>query len=75
MNERDNPVTVERMIEILKRFPPSARVIVSGYEGGVNDASSNPDLVKIRLNQNAEGYYGDHEVVEEGVYDCEAVYL
>jgi len=71
-------MTIAELIEELKNYPQDTRVVVSGYEGGVNDV----DYVKeteIYLNYNTASYYGKHEEVEYATpSDCEkvpAVYL
>jgi hypothetical protein len=51
-------------------------VIVSGYEGGVNEAE-HAGQVKIKLNTFTEWYYGKHDVAYSHTdpFDCEAIYI
>ena len=54
---------VLELIAQLKKYPPEMRVIVSGYEDGVDDVFGINE-VPIKLNQNTEWYYGKHEICE-----------
>jgi hypothetical protein len=74
-------MTVGELIEKLQAMPQDARVVVDGYEGGVDDAAD-PALVTIALNVNASTWMGKHEVVDdmnrdrfEGVAQASAVHL
>lgn len=72
-------MTIAELIEELQNYPQDTRVVVRGYEGGVNDVDE-VELTEIYLNYNAgTWYYGKHEVVEYATTsDCEkvpAVYL
>lgn len=52
---------VKELIQILAELDPEAIVVVSGYEGGVNDV----DYVvehKVALNVNQQSYLGKHEI-------------
>ena len=53
---------VKELIEKLQEFNPELMVVVSGYEGGVSEATQN-ELVTIALNVNTKWYYGEHDVV------------
>lgn len=54
-------MTVSELIEALRKEPQDARVVVDGYEGGVDDANSIRQL-RIRVNATKHvGYWGDHE--------------
>lgn len=54
-------MTIAELIEKLKKFPQDSRVVVRGYEGGVDDVTSIDDI-KILLNYNKDAwYYGDHK--------------
>lgn len=64
-------MTVAELMFKLQGLPHDARVVVSGYEGGVGDVA-NVSEVMIKLNVNDEWYYGPHEM-EDG--DTPAVYL
>ena len=59
-------MTVSELIEELSKLEDqNARVVVRGYEGGVNDLRSDFDYIKIALDINLDTwYYGDHEVVD-----------
>jgi hypothetical protein len=69
-------MNVKQLIEKLSAYDPETMVIVSGYEGGVNEAEYAGD-VKIKLNVNTEWYYGKHEVADrdDETFDCEAIYI
>lgn len=52
---------VKKLIQILAELDPEAIVVVSGYEGGVEDI----DYVKehrVALNVNKQSYFGKHEI-------------
>ena len=53
-------MTVGELIEQLRALDPELRVVVRGYEGGVNDVSELRHL-KIELDANSAWYYGRHE--------------
>lgn len=55
-------MTVLDLIDLLSKFPPAARVVVDGYEGGLADVIV-VDAVNIQadVNQDAD-YYGRHLV-------------
>lgn len=57
-------MTVSQLIETLKNYPPDLRVVVSGYEGGYNDAD-NFENVNIVLDYNTAWYYGKHEYADK----------
>jgi hypothetical protein len=71
-------MTIAELIEELQNYPQDTRVVVRGYEGGVNDVDY-VEETEIYLNYNTASYYGKHEVVEYATSrDCEkvpAVYL
>jgi len=67
-------MNVSELIEELKKCNPNAMVIVSGYEGGVDEVNS-VNNTTIKLNQNDEWYYGKHELCEDGEEGVEAVHL
>ena len=66
-------ITVKELIEKLQEFPPETRVIVSGYEGGVDDITG-VELTFIDLNVNTAWYYGKHETSDDK-NDVPAVYI
>ncbi len=58
---------VDELIHMLETHPPDLRVMVEGYEGGVDDLEARLLLVRdIRLNVNDDWYYGRHEVAQTG---------
>ena len=60
-------MTVDELIRILETYPPDLRVVVQGYEGGVDDLKAGLLLVRdIRLNVNSRWYYGRHEETYKG---------
>ena len=64
-------MTVKQLIERLSTIEDQeARVMVSGYEGGVDDVvigngidNNTPAIIHVALNVNTEWYYGKHERV------------
>lgn len=58
---------VKELIESLQRQDQDARVVIRGYEGGVDDVSGS-DAVTIAVDVHEEWYYGKHETVTEGSY-------
>ena len=55
-------MTVAELIAKLQEMPQDARVVVDGYEGGLEDVS-NVNTISVVLNGNRPGfeYYGPHE--------------
>lgn len=70
-------MTVRELIESLNKIEDKEiRVMVRGYEGGVNDmviansiGDNTPAIVHVALNVNTEWYYGKHERVDD-MYDA-----
>jgi hypothetical protein len=66
--------TAKELIEVLSTFPPDTRIVVRGYEGGVNDVVECCSR-KIALNANGSPWYGSHErlydLYDEELYDEE----
>jgi hypothetical protein len=58
---------VKELIESLQKQDQDARVVIRGYEGGVNDVDG-CEVVTIAVNANTAWYYGKHETVTEGCY-------
>ncbi len=54
--------TVGDLRKKLEALPDDAPVFISGYEGGIIDAVS-LEKVAVKLNVNAEWYYGPHETL------------
>ena len=55
-------MTTTELIEKLKEFPQDTLVVIDGYEGGLCEV----EIIKqasIVKDVNPEGYYGDHEEV------------
>lgn len=68
-------MTVKELIEKLKDVDPKLRVVISGYEGGVNDLTYIEEI-NIRLNVNEEWFYGSHEQVDDDEkYDEKAILI
>jgi hypothetical protein len=69
-------MTVGQLIETLQGYDPFLMVIVSGYEGGVDEAKQ-AGQVRVKLNAHNEWYYGKHEVADydDLPFDCEAIYI
>jgi hypothetical protein len=57
-------MTVSELIEELQKYPQDIRVVVRGYEGGVDDVGYLEDTY-ISLNENTAWYYGKHEVTDD----------
>lgn len=53
-------MTVETLIEELKKYPPETRVLVKAYEGGYMDSAVKPMKAVINYRHNVE-YMGNHE--------------
>ena len=64
-------MTVRELIKVLTEIEDQeARVMVRGYEGGVDDIMNNtPAIVHVALDVNTEWYYGKHERVDD-MYDA-----
>lgn len=60
-----NMITVCELIGLLQKFPGGARVVVRGYEHGVDDIVE-PSQIHLNLNVNGEdkSYAGPHEIIE-----------
>lgn len=60
-------MTVKQLIESLNKIEDQdIRVMVSGYEGGVDDIMNNtPAIIHVALDVNTEWYYGKHERVDD----------
>jgi hypothetical protein len=71
-------MTIAELIKEFEKYPQDTRVVVRGYEGGVDDVGGVKET-EIYLNYNTSWYYGKHEEVEDATpKDCEkvpAVYL
>jgi hypothetical protein len=69
-------MTVKELIESLSKIEDQeVRVMVNGYEGGVDDIvigngidNNTPAIIHVALDVNTEWYYGKHERVDN-LYD------
>lgn len=62
-------MTVSELIEKLKLLPQDARVIVSGYEGGLTELDPvSPKLALVHLNVEQSDYCGEHERCDQEEY-------
>lgn len=53
---------VSELIELLQQYPADTRVVVGGYEGGVEDLHPESlQIIPVKLNANDNWYYGAHE--------------
>ena len=65
-------MTIKQLIESLSKIEDQEiKVMVRGYEGGVNDIvigngidNDTPAIVNVALNVNDKWYYGAHETVQ-----------
>ena len=64
-------MTVKELIESLSKIQDQeVRVMVNGYEGGVDDIIDKaPAIQYVALDVNKEWYYGKHERVDD-MYDA-----
>ena len=75
MDERP-VVTVSNLINILSKLPLNMRVVVDGYESGVEDIDlTDTGQVEIKTYTNNKGYYGRHEEVKSGEKGDETAFL
>jgi hypothetical protein len=60
-------MTVKELIKVLAEIQDQeTRVMVNGYEGGVDDIGNNtPAIIHVALDVNKEWYYGRHEKVDD----------
>ena len=58
-------MTVDELIEKLRAYPGDARVVVPGYETGVDDIDE-PKLVSLYLDAWEENWNGPHMLAYEG---------
>ena len=57
-------MTVSELIEELQKHSGNIRVVIRGYEDGVDDIEK-IKVVKLKLGSNKEWYYGKHNVTED----------
>ena len=53
-------MTVQELIEELKKYPTEMRVVTSGYEGGYDDVTGTVKTV-VEFNVNPREWYGRHD--------------
>ena len=80
-NKNKKDMTVRELIESLSKIEDQeVRVMVNGYEGGVNDMvigngiDNTPAIVDIALDVNDEWYYGRHERIEDVIMNARGEY-
>ena len=55
-------MTVDKLIQLLEKFPPDLRVVVNGYENGYDDLTPERlSVVRIALNMGKHQWEGQHE--------------
>ncbi|NBU98594.1 MAG: hypothetical protein EBS19_10365 [Spirochaetia bacterium] len=57
-------MTVKELIEELSKHSENIRVVIKGYEDGVDDVGR-LKVVKLKLDTGKEWYYGKHSVTED----------
>lgn len=60
-------MTAEELIKALKKLPKNTRIVIPGYEGGYNDASTPIVEGMYALQENVNTgvwYYGNHDLGE-----------
>ena len=67
-------MNVRELIKLLKQHPAKMRVVVDGYEGGVNDVK-NISQKAIQLDRNTAWYYGTHAHCNEEEKDETALHI
>ena len=65
-------MNVKQLIGELQKLDPEKRVVVRGYEDGVDDVNTITE-VHLKLDVNDAWYFGRHNVDDTG--DCPAIYL
>ena len=65
-------MTTGELMQLLAQYPDDLRVMVDGYEGGVDDLEAGLLLTSdVRLDANAKCYYGRHEEAYPGEEETE----
>jgi len=57
-------MTVSELIEELSKHSGNIRVVIRGYEDGVDDIQT-LKILKLKLDTNKQWYYGKHSVAED----------
>lgn len=67
-------MTITELIDILSKYHPETRVMINGYEGGLEDVKR-IQLVHVQLDVFELGIFGPHDRVwfVEDPFDIEAV--
>ena len=75
-------MVVSELIEALKKYNQSLRIVIDGYEGGLVDLTPSQVIeIKVALDMNSSDIYcGPHEVVDEWLLENDnqkedAIYL
>jgi len=57
-------IIVNKLIKELQKYPQDYKVLVDGYEGGL-DAVISSEIINIEFDENKAWYYGPFEEVED----------
>ena len=57
-------ISVNKLIKELQKYPQDYKVLVDGYEGGL-DAVISSEIINIEFDENKAWYYGPFEEVED----------
>lgn len=67
-------MVVSELIAFLAQCKPDARVVIDGYEGGLEDVVA-ASLVNIRVDANQDADYYGHHLIDEVSPDEHAVWI
>jgi hypothetical protein len=62
------------LVKYLNRYPEDTDVFIPGYEGGINSINTTK-RVYVKLYENTEWYYGQHETDAPDKSDCHGILL
>lgn len=62
------------LVKYLNRYPDDTNVFIPGYEGGINEINTT-QRVHVKLYENTEWYYGQHETDVPEQSDCHGILL
>ena len=68
----DNFLTVEQLIDELRKYPNDYKVLVDGYEGGF-DAVLSSRIINVEYDETKAWYYGPFEETDD--VNTKAIYL
>ena len=68
----NNFLTVEQLIDELRKYPNNYKVLVDGYEGGF-DAVLSSRIVNVEYDETKAWYYGPFEETDD--VNTKAIYL